>query len=336
MTKPSKAILLLNIGSPNSFKTSDVRSYLREFLMDKRVINIPWLIRFLLVNVIITTFRAPKSAKKYKEIWNVDGSPLMIHSYKLKEKLQNLYQDSADVYVAMRYGNPTIDKVLAEIKSRNYSQLIICPLFPQNASSTTSSAVEKCFSLINKWENIPQLKVISEFWNSEYYIQALIKQINEFKKDSIDHIIFSFHGLPLSQVHKAHKGKTCESLNCCIIHNHENKYCYQAVCYQSTKIVVSKLGLAESDYSIAFQSRMSKNWLSPFTDEVLENLAKQGKKNVLIVCPSFVADCLETIHEIEIEYAEQFKVAGGEKLTLVPALNSEDFWVKALMRILNE
>jgi len=331
-----KVILLINIGSPKSFKVKPVRKYLREFLMDSRVIQIPWLFRFLLVNGIITTFRAPKSAKKYKEIWTDKGSPLIVHSNNLKNKLQLKLSNKADVYTAMRYGHPSISEVLDNIKNANYNEIIVCPLYPHNAASTTSSSIAKVFSKVNKWENIPNLKIINEFWNNPLYVDAMVQQIKKYFTESINHVVISFHGLPLGQVYKAHKGKSCKELNCTEAIQSANRYCYQAVCYETAKILTTKLKLNETEYSISFQSRLTNNWLSPFTDQVLETLAREGKRNVLVICPSFVADCLETIHEIEIEYAKQFKDNGGETLTLVPALNSEDFWVENLAKILSE
>lgn len=333
-TMANKAILLINIGSPDSFKTKDVRRYLKEFLSDGRVISIPALFRYFLVYGIIAPFRAPKSAKKYEEIWSDDGSPLIYHSNNLKTKLQTKYGENADVYFAMRYGNPSIKNVLKEIQQKNYSQITICPVYPQNASSTTGSSVEEVMKHIHKWENIPQLKFVNEFWNHELYKDALSQKVESYIPEEYDHVVISFHGLPLSQVYKAHEGKTCNEVGCSHELVQENKFCYQATCYQTAKNLAQSLNLNEDQYTIGFQSRLSKNWLSPFTDDILEDLANKGKKKVMVVCPSFVSDCLETIHEISIEYQEDFIKNGGKKLFLVPALNSDENWIGSFFKIL--
>lgn len=330
----NKAVLLVNIGSPDSFKTKDVRRYLKQFLSDGRVISIPSFFRYLLVYGLIAPFRAPKSAKKYEEIWFEEGSPLIFHSSNLKNKLQAKYGENADVYFAMRYGNPSIKDVLKEIQRKNYSQITICPVYPHNASSTTSSSVEELMKHIRKWENIPLLKFINEFWDNSLYKESLTQKVKQYKPDEFDHVVISFHGLPLSQVYKAHNNETCEEINCVNEVIGKNKFCYQATCYQTAKNLANSLKLNASQYSIGFQSRLSKNWLSPFTDDILEELAKQGKKKVMVVCPSFISDCLETIHEISIEYEEDFIKIGGEKLFLVPALNADDEWVESLYQIL--
>lgn len=335
MTSSEKAVLLINIGSPDSYKTKDVRKYLRQFLSDKRVINIPDIPRFLLVNSIIAPFRAPKSAKKYKDIWMDEGSPLMVYSKQLKEKLQGLYGDGADVYFAMRYGNPGLEQVLNEIKTKNYKGLIICPVYPQNASSTTSSSVEEAQRIMARWENFPNLKFVNDFWSHPLYIQALARIVSAKNPEQYDHVVISFHGLPLSQVYASYNCNACSLQDCLTKPISENMYCYQAQCYGTVKLLVEELKLQPENYSVAFQSRLTKKWLSPFTDEVLNNLIEAGKKKVMVICPSFVSDCLETIHEIEIEYAHEFKKNGGEELFLVPALNAHDYWVDSLKKILD-
>ncbi|MCF6366352.1 MAG: ferrochelatase [Bacteroidales bacterium] len=332
--KPTRAVLLINIGSPNSYKTKDVRRYLREFLNDKRVINIHPLLRFILVNGIIVPFRAKKSAGKYKEIWSNNGSPLIFNSIELSVKLQAAFKDNADIYMAMRYGNPGIKKVLAEIKRKQYSELIVFPMYPQYASSTSGSSIEKVFDKVKFWENIPNIKIIHEFWRNPIYINTLADKIKNSDLDHFDHLIISFHGLPLSHVYKTHENKTCNDLNCLNEMNNNNKYCYQSACYRTAELLAKKINISKSDYSVGFQSRLSKNWLTPFTEELLIDLAKKNKKKILVVCPSFVADCLETLHEIQIEYSELFKASGGETLKLVSSLNSDDPWVENLRNII--
>lgn len=336
MAQAKKAVLLMNIGSPDSYKTKDVARYLRQFLNDGRVINIPAFFRFLLVYGIIVPFRASKSAKKYKEIWTEQGSPLIFHSVELQNKLQLLMNDDADVYVGMRYGNPDISDVLNEMQKKYYSEIVLLPMYPQNASSTTSSSVQRVFDVMKTWVNIPSLKIINEFWNHPLYAQALLHHVSTYNYNEYDHVIISFHGLPLSQVYQSHNCKTCTAQGCAYELNNNNKFCYRATCYQTALNLARDWELPKSNYTISFQSRLSKNWLSPFTDDILVDLAQQNKKKVLVVCLSFVADCLETLHEIEIEYAEMFKEKGGEELVLVPALNSNDFWVNAVRQMILE
>lgn len=330
-----KAILLINIGSPDTYRVKDVRTYLKQFLLDKRVINMPLIPRFLLVSGIIVPFRAPKSAAKYKEIWTENGSPLIVHSENLKHKLQNQFGETADVYMAMRYGNPSLEHVLAEIHAKNYTELVIVPMYPHNAASTTSSSVAEVNRIMAKWENYPNIKYINEFWNHPLYLEAMDIKVRKYNYTTYDHVVFSFHGLPLSQVHASHKCHVCDLKSCLAKPENENRFCYQAQCYKTVDLLVNKLGFSEDQYSVGFQSRLSKNWLEPFTDELLKTLSAQGKKRILVICPSFVADCLETIHEIEIEYAEEFIENGGEELVMVPALNDDIHWVENLKQIIS-
>jgi len=334
--KPQTAIILINIGSPDSPHISSVRKYLKEFLTDKRVIEMPALFRYLLVYGIIAPFRSPKSAKKYREVWTDSGSPLMVHSQNLQQDLQDNIGDKSDVYLAMRYGNPGIKVILKEIEQKNYDKLVIVPLYPQYAASTTGTAIDKVMKSVSKWNRKPEIVKIGAFYNHTAYLSSLAEKVESYQPAIYDHILISFHGLPLKQVYKAHSGETCDDVDCANKINAENHKCYQAQCYHTARLLTEKLNLIEKQYTVAFQSRFSKNWLEPFTDNVLEQLAEQGKKKILVVCPSFIADCLETLHEIEIEYKEVFLQKGGEQLTMVPALNSDKYWVKALDDIIND
>ncbi len=336
MAGKSKALLLLNIGSPESYKVKDVRKYLRQFLSDPRVINIPAFFRYLLVSGIIVPFRAPKSAAKYREIWTDKGSPLITYTKNLAGKLSDVLQSEFDVYFAMRYGNPSIENVLSEIEKQSCSELIVFPMYPQYADSTTGSSLDMVFKKIKKWDYVPETRVVNSFWDEPAYMRSMISKINTYDVKSYDHVVISFHGLPLSQVYEAHKSKTCEEEGCRKELNDENKNCYQATCYATARKIASELDLPESKFSIGFQSRLSKNWLSPFTDDILVNLAQNKSKRVLVICPSFVADCLETLHEIEIEYARLFKDNGGEELVMVQALNSDEYWAEALVEIIKQ
>ncbi|MDC1186696.1 ferrochelatase [Crocinitomicaceae bacterium] len=336
MSKKKTGVLLIQLGTPDSPKTRDVRIYLREFLNDPRVIDIPWLPRKLLVNGIIVPFRAPKSAKIYQELWDLteDGvSPLLTHTEKVKELLQDrLKNDNVTVEMAMRYQNPSMDSVLARMKTANYDEIIILPFFPQYASASTGSAVEKAMDIIRKWWVIPDVKIISQFYDNEGYLDSIVERTKEFDVKSYDHILFSYHGLPERQVDKVYEEDTdlCTDQPCESEINDTNKFCYKATCYATTRLLAEKLGLKEEDYTVCFQSRLDKKWLTPFSDKIVEERAKKGDKKLLAFSPAFVADCLETIVEIGVEYQEIFEEHGGEKVQLVPSSNSHPRFIDGL------
>jgi|TARA_R110000737_G_scaffold21067_1_gene39446 ferrochelatase len=341
MLKKKIGLLLLQLGTPDSPSTGDVRRYLSEFLNDPRVIDIPWLPRKLLVNGIIVPFRAPKSAKIYKELWEMsDGiSPLMTHTEKVKELLQErLKNDNVTVEMAMRYQNPSMDSVLAKMKTANYDEIIILPLFPQYASASTGSAVEKAMNIIRKWWVIPDIKIISQFYDNDGYIDSIVENTKQFDLKSYDHILFSYHGLPERQVDKVYEEDTdlCGDQPCETELNQKNKFCYKATCYATTRILAEKLGLKEEDYTVCFQSRLDKKWLEPFSDKVVEEWGKKGAKRLLAFSPAFVADCLETLVEIGGEYQEIFEEHGGEKVQLVPSSNSHPRFIDGLEDLVRE
>lgn len=332
--KKTTGVLLIQLGTPDSPSVSDVRRYLREFLNDPRVIDIPWLPRKLLVNGIIVPFRAPKSAKIYKELWNLSDSksPLLTHTEKLVELVQQRFPDE-DVHVefAMRYQNPSLDNVLEGMKKMNFDQMIIVPLFPQYASASSGSAIDKAMKIISKWWVIPEVKIVSQFWDHQGYIESVVDRSKAFDLSSFDHILFSYHGLPERQVDKVYEGNDlCEDQPCETEVNQKNKFCYKATCYATTRLIASKLGLSENDYTVCFQSRLDKKWLMPFSDKVVEEQAKSGAKKLLVFSPAFVADCLETLIEIGEEYQEIFEENGGEKVQLVPSSNDHPRFVDCM------
>jgi ferrochelatase len=338
MTSLNKtAVLLVNLGTPDTPKTGDVRKYLSEFLNDPRVIDIPFLARKLLVNLIIVPFRAPKSAKVYKELWDDRGSPLLYHTQDLSQKLQQKFSNKATVYFAMRYGNPSMEQVLNEIKLQNFDKIIIVPLYPQYASSTSGSIVEKAMKIIQKWWVIPEVIFTGQFYQKEGFINAFIQNANKFNVNNYDHIIFSYHGLPNRQVDKVYTDNTlCNDNNCETEITQNNKFCYKAACYETTRLLAGKLNIPEDKYTVAFQSRLDKDWLEPFADKVVIERAKKGDKKLLFFSPAFVADCLETTIEIGQEYKELFIENGGQQLDLVPGLNSQDLWVDFLYQFISE
>jgi len=331
-----KAVLLINVGTPDKPELNSVRKYLSEFLNDPFVIDLPWLFRKILVNLIIVPFRAPKSTKLYQQLWEKEGSPLLSNSVKLKEKLSAKMGNEYDIFVAMRYGNPSIDKALEEISKANFTKLIVLPLFPHYAASTTQTAIEAVKSRAKKFPQIPEIQFIEQFYNHPDFLKAWKARAAKYKFEDFDHIVFSYHGLPLSHIQKSHPEQPISSCTCDIEMPTYGKKCYKATVYDTTRLLIKEFGLKKDQYSVSFQSRLNKNWLSPFTDKLLLELAKQGKKKVLLFAPAFVADCLETKVELGIEYTQLFREAGGEKLELVESLNDTDAWVDALDSIIKD
>ncbi len=328
------AVLLVNVGTPDLPDNKSVRKYLHQFLNDKRVIDIPWLLRKILVNLIIVPFRVPKSTNLYKKLWDVKGSPLLYYTLQLKEKIKKILPDNYNVFVSMRYGNPSLNESLIEIKDGFYDEIIVLPMFPQYASSTTGTINAYINSKIQDWEIIPNLCFINKFYTNNDYLESVINRINENKPDHYDHILFSYHGLPLRQIDKCHpeiSSNTCSCTQSMPDHGH---YCYKAQCYETSRLIASRLNLKKDMYTTAFQSRLSKNWLEPFSDKKIIEFAEKGIKSMLVVAPSFVIDCLETNVEIEIEYAELFKKHGGEKFIMVKALNDADYWASTIVKLI--
>ena len=328
------AVILVNVGTPDSPAVADVRRYLFQFLNDRRVIDLPWLLQKILVNLIIVPFRAPKSAKLYQKLWDEKGSPLLYYSEQVEEKLQLRMGGNYRIYNTMRYGNPSLEKILKQIENQNFKKIVILPLFPQYASATTGSVSEYVLAKISRWNAIPELRLINHFHDHPAFIDAFVSQAVSYEVAKWDHVIFSFHGLPLRQISKVHPEIDCTECLCKTQSIEEGKFCYQAACYETARLIAGKIGLSTSDYSVSFQSRLTKNWMTPFTDVVLVKKAKEGIKKILIFAPAFVADCLETKVEIGDEYKILFKKHGGEDLQLVESLNDHDCWIEGLNRII--
>ncbi|MCW8803150.1 MAG: ferrochelatase [Ignavibacteriaceae bacterium] len=334
-------VILVNLGTPDSPAVSDVRKYLFEFLNDPRVIDIPAIARFLLVNLIIVPFRAPKSAKIYKELWvnnglpdGVKGSPILYYGKSVQEKLQDALGDDFDVQLAMRYQNPSLEEVFENLYKKNIEKIIIIPLFPQYASATTGSVMDKAMKIVSKWWVIPEIKFISQYYDDEGFINTIVERAKKYNIDEYDHVLFSYHGLPVRQVDKVYKdGTLCEEHNCETEINEMNKFCYKATCYTTTRLITQKLNLPKEKYTVCFQSRLDKNWLEPFADKAIIEQAKKGAKKLLFFSPAFVADCLETLIEIGVEYQKLFEEHGGEKVQLVESLNDHPMWIDTLKEI---
>lgn len=318
----TKGILLINIGTPEAATKKAVSCYLKEFLNDPYVIEMPALFRKILVNGIIVPFRAGKSAKRYQKLWTKEGSPLLVHLNNLQSKLQKNMGEDYAIFTAMSYGQPKLKDVLKTIEMKQLDELIVLPLYPHYTTSTTLSAIASVNDLTSQWKHT-SIKYITSFYQDSLFIEAISKHISSHSIKNYDHILFSYHSLPLKQVKASCKNK-------------DQSHCYEKACNATTQSIALQLALNTSSYSTAFQSRFSKRWLGPYTNEVLEELAQQGKNKVLVVTPSFVADCLETTVEIGQEYRKFFMDKGGSEFQLVPCLNDADYWVEALSKIIKK
>ena len=331
MSKNKKAVLLISLGTPDSPSWFDVASYLSQFLGDSRVLStIPSFLRFILVNLIIVPTRTFSSSKSYKALWTDRGSPLKFHMEDLTEKVKNALQDSYDVEYAMRYKNPSLKNKLQDFEKRGYEEIILLPVFPQYSSAANGSFLDYALQQISKWNVIPSVKTVSQFYDNDAFLEAFKENILEFDLNSYDKIIFSYHGLPISQLDDTYSEGKCDDRDCENGVSGDNHHCYKAACYETTKLLLNKLDINPDKTKTAFQSRLSSNWVKPFSDKVIEDFAENGVKNILVVSPSFTGDCLETIFEIGVEYEELFIEKGGQKLDYVPSLNSNDNWVKCI------
>ena len=332
-------ILLVNLGSPDSPKAKDVKKYLNEFLMDACVIDLPLLLRALLVKGIILNFRPKKSAAAYAKVWTSNGSPLITISYQVLEKLRNV-KPNMPIALAMRYGNPSIKNALHELVDQRVQKVIVIPLYPQYAMAT-SQTIAILTEKIRKscFENL-QLEFVHAFYNQPLYIKALASKIkNYLQNKTYDHLLFSYHGIPLRHIYKTDPTKThCKiDHNCCSQASPAHHFCYRHQCYQTTKNVAEFLNLKLDSYSVSFQSRLGKDpWLEPYTDATIVKMAKNGIKNLAVVTPAFVSDCLETLEEIAMEGKEEFLEAGGSNFYAIPCLNDDDLFIDFLKNLINE
>jgi ferrochelatase len=338
MTKGKTGVLILNLGTPDHYKVPYVRKYLREFLMDGRVMDIPYLKRWLLVNLIIAPFRAPKSSQVYEKLWTEKGSPLLHYGMKVENKLQLALGDDYCVKSGMRYQNPSIKNALNDILKKNVSKIIVFPLFPQYASATTGSIHQKVMDIIKDKENIPEITFINNFCNYKPFISAFAEIArNTLKGKDYDLMIFSYHGLPEKQILKASVNDVCKLGECCSTYGPQNQFCYRAQCFETTRLLTDELGIPKDKYQVVFQSRLGKSpWIQPYADEVIRSLPQKGYKKVAVMMPSFVADCLETTIEVGMEFRKIFETAGGEKWIFINSLNDSELWIETLKRIILE
>ena len=328
-----KGVLLVNLGSPDSTSTKDVRKYLGEFLMDKRVIDIPLIWRTLLVKGIILNTRPKKSAIAYKKIWWNEGSPLIVLSKRLHEKVAKL--SKIPVGLAMRYGNPSIQKGIDDLVKKGVTEILLIPLYPQFAMATTETITVLAKKIIKKDYPSIKLETYPAFYNKDEYIKVLSNTIQQ-EIDSVQpqHLLFSYHGIPERHIKKSDITKSHCKIDgsCCKTTSLSHEFCYRHQCYETTRLVAKILNLNDGTYSTSFQSRLGRDpWLQPYTSDTIEDYAKKGIKNLAVVTPAFVSDCLETLEEIGMEAKYSFLENGGKIFTTIPCLNDNDEWVKTLV-----
>ncbi len=333
-----KGVLLVNLGSPQSPTAKDVKPYLDEFLMDKYVIDVPFLLRALLVRGIILRNRPAKSAEAYKKIWWDEGSPLIVLSERMHKKVEP--KSKVPVSLAMRYGSPSLKSGLQELVDQGVTEIMLFPLYPQYAMASTKTIVELAEDLRKK--HFPQITFthVPAFYNKPDYIKNLVdsikKSLNGFE---YDHLLFSYHGIPERHIHKTDITKShCKiDKSCCSTPSPAHEFCYRHQCYETTRLVVEQLGIPEGKYSQTFQSRLAGDkWLDPYTDTSINELPEKGVKNLAVVTPAFVADCLETLEEIAMEANDEFLAHGGEKFHTIPCLNDDEAWTDTVASWIND
>ncbi len=334
-----KGVLLVNLGTPDDPSRGSVYRYLLQFLTDKRVIDYPWLLRQLLVRGIIVPFRSGSSAKLYKMLWTKEGSPLKVYGEKLTTGVVEKLGTDYEVELAMRYQSPSIESAIDKLLKKGVDSFLVLPLFPHYASASTGSVHEEVMRIFTKKLVIPDLTMINSYYDNVKMAKVFAKNARAFGLENYDHFIFSYHGLPARHLRNADPTKAhCKKAeNCCAEMCEANKNCYSAQCYQTTYLIAEELGLKREDYSICFQSRLGKEeWQKPYTDKVIEERFEKGNKKMLVFCPAFVADCLETTVEVLHEYKEDFIEMGGEVMDLVPSLNDDPDWVDAVCDMIRE
>jgi len=331
----SKGILLLNLGSPDSPNPKDVKRYLAEFLMDENVIDIPKWKRTLLVKGIILNTRPKQSAKAYKKVWTDEGSPLIVISENFQKMVKDKVGEDITVSLGMRYGNPSIKSALLELKDAGVDDIYAIPLYPQYAMSSTGTVIEKLEADLKEMNWNPKLKIQEPFFDQDNYIDALSKNIEkQVDLEDPDLFLFSYHGIPERHIIKTDPTQSHCKIDgsCCNTPSEAHRRCYRHQCFETTKKVAEKLNLPEEKVKVSFQSRLGRTpWLKPYTDHMLEELPEKGVKNLAIITPAFVADCLETIEEIGMEGEEEFLEAGGEKYTRIECLNTDENWAQCVV-----
>ncbi|MCE0484954.1 MAG: ferrochelatase [Methylacidiphilales bacterium] len=331
-----RGVLLINLGSPDSASVPDVRKYLREFLMDPRVLDTPWPIRWYVVNRCILPTRPAESVAAYAKIWTKEGSPLVASGWKVRAELQRRLGEELPVELAMRYQNPGIESALRQLRAKGVEDLLVFPLFPQFAMSSFETAVVRAKELAAQVAPGMRLRIAAPFYNDPEYIAALAASAVDGLQKNYDHVLFTFHGLPERHLRKSDPtGTHCLcSADCCEKSSVAHATCYRAQCFATVRALVEQAKIPAGKFSVSFQSRLGSDpWLRPYTDEELVRLPKNGVKRLMVMSPAFVADCLETLEEIAMRGRETFLEAGGEEFTFIPCLNEHPRWLDALEKI---
>ncbi|MEE9371821.1 MAG: ferrochelatase [Saprospiraceae bacterium] len=326
-----KGILLVNLGTPDSPTRQGLRTYLNQFLTDRRVIDLPWVFRNILFRGIVVPMRSGRVSKLYQRLWLKEGSPLKVYGQNVAKEVQQKLGDDYHVELAMRYQNPSIDSALNRMKENDVSEVTILPLFPQYASATTGSIFEEVMRILKKKEIIPSLRFINSYYDQPSMISLFADKAKKYNLEDYDHFIFSFHGVPKRYLKKENNYCQCDD-NCCMTISNKNRFCYSAQCHSTAFAIAKKLNIPNEKYTISFQSRFGpEEWIQPYTDVVMFDQLENGNKSILVFSPAFVADCLETTIEIGYEYKEEFMKKGGTRLDLVESLNDDPQWVDIIV-----
>lgn len=328
-----KGVLLVNLGTPDAPTKKGLKTYLNQFLTDRRVIDMYWPLRYALFQGIIVPIRSPKVAKLYKMLWMDEGSPLKVYGQRVADGVQAQLGDGYQVELAMRYQNPSIESAMKKLREANVTDIIVFPLFPQYASATTGSVFEEVMTILRKREQLPNIRFISSYYDHPDIIDIYSRNARQYNLEDYDHFIFSFHGVPERYLKKENSYCKCDG-QCCRSIVPKNNLCYSAQCHATAFAIAKNLGIEDKDLTVSYQSRFGpERWLHPYTDEVMEQQIEKGNKKILVFSPAFVADCLETTIEISYEYKEEFLEAGGEKLDLVASLNDDPAWIDFIAKM---
>ena len=330
-------VLLVNLGTPEAPETAEVRHYLREFLSDPRVLDMHPIGRWALLNLIILPLRPARSAEAYQKIWMEEGSPLLVYGRRLLAGLREALPEY-ECELAMRYGKPSIASGIESLRAKGCERILVFPLYPQYASSTTGSTLERVYLEAAGAQNPPSLSSVPAFYEHPAFIDAFVAATREkLEHFGAEHLLLSYHGLPEHHLTKSGPGHCLQSENCCEQIGDQNRNCYRAQCFATSRALLSALAWEPKRATVAFQSRLGRTpWIRPYTDDALNELAERGIKRVAVLCPAFVADCLETLEEIGMRAEEDFRKKGGEALCLLPSLNDHPAWIEAVATIARE
>ncbi len=334
----TRAVLLLNLGTPAEPTAKGLRAFYRHFFSDPFVFDFNPVGRWLLRNCIILPFRAPRIAEDYAKIWMEEGSPLKVYADRMQNSVQSRFDESGEEVIVlngMAYSEPFVAQSMAELERKGVREILLLPMFPQYSTATTASIFDAVNKAAARWQEAPQLNFVTDLFQEPAFIKVWATVIKQhLDVESVDHVIFSYHGVPEKTIYQADESGVCQLGTCCQQVTEQNRLCYRMQCVQTTAAIARELDWQEEYYSLAFQSRFGPlPWIQPYLDEHIVDLLEQGKKRLAVVTPSFISDCLETLFEIGIEYREQFEEAGGESFQLLPNLNDDPAWFEGIYQI---